>query len=383
MVVDDEVDVAAMIRQRFRREIRDQEYEFIFAYNGLEALSRLIEHPDISIILSDIKMPEMDGLTLLLKLKELKNPSLITVVISAYGDMENVRTAMNRGAYDFLSKPIDFDDLRRTITRALAEIAEARRALREHDRHVSIQRDLKLAHEIQQGILPKVFPPFPHRHDIELFAAMIPSPGMGGDFYDFFMIDNDRIALVVADVAGRGIGAAVFMAVTRTLIRATALKGMAAGDCLSYVNNLLRNGKEEVLFVTLFFATLDLKNGEIEFANAGHLMPLIIDADGRAAPLTSAGGTILGCFPDMKYESHRARLQAGESLLLGSDGITAAIDKNEQHYGEARLETLLSRTHGLSAEQVVAAVVEDVRNFTQRIEPFDDITLLMLKYFGE
>lgn len=382
MVVDDEVDVAAMIRQRFRREIRDQQYEFIFAYNGLEALSQLIEHPDVSIILSDIKMPEMDGLTLLLKLKELKHPSLITVVISAYGDMENVRTAMNRGAYDFLSKPINFDDLRQTITRALAEIAEARQALREHDQHVSIQRDLKLAHEIQQGILPKTFPPFPHRHDFELFAAMIPSPEMGGDFYDFFMIDNDRLALVVADVAGQGIGAAVFMAVTRTLVRATAMKGMAAGDCLSYVNNLLRNGKEEGLFVTLFFATLDIKNGEIEFANAGHLMPLIIDTGGRAAPLASAGGTILGCFPDMKYDSHRARLQVGESLLLGSDGITAACDKNEQHYGEARLETLLSRTHGLAAEQVVAAVVADVRNFTQRLVPVDDITLLMLKYFG-
>ena len=127
MVVDDELDLEPMLRQKFRRQIRAGEYDLVFAHNGLEALTKLIEHPDIGVILSDINMPEMDGLTLLLKLKELKNPSLKTVVVSAYGDMDNIRTAMNRGAFDFLTKPINFEDLEITINKTLEEISLQRK----------------------------------------------------------------------------------------------------------------------------------------------------------------------------------------------------------------------------------------------------------------
>ena len=129
MVVDDEVDLEPLVRQKFRKQMRDGKYDFVFAYNGLEALSKLIEFPEIGIILSDINMPEMDGLTLLLKLKELKNPSLKTVVVSAYGDMDNIRTAMNRGAFDFLTKPINFEDLEITIDKTLGEILQIRKGL--------------------------------------------------------------------------------------------------------------------------------------------------------------------------------------------------------------------------------------------------------------
>ncbi|MBM4159047.1 MAG: response regulator, partial [Ignavibacteria bacterium] len=154
MVVDDEPDLEALIRQKFRRQIRGGEYDFVFAYNGLEALSKLIEHPDISIILSDINMPEMDGLTLLSKINELKNPSLKTVIVSAYGDMDNIRTAMNRGAYDFLTKPVDFNDLEVTIKKTIEEVELLRKAQMEHIKLVSIERDLNIARDIQQAILP-------------------------------------------------------------------------------------------------------------------------------------------------------------------------------------------------------------------------------------
>ena len=166
-------------------------------------------------------MPEMDGLTLLLKLKELKKPSLKTVIVSAYGDMENIRTAMNRGAFDFLTKPINFEDLEITINKTLEEIGLQRRAMREHDQLISIRQDLSVARDIQQGILPKVFPPFPGRTDFDIYASMIAAKEVGGDFYDFFMIDNDRLGFVIGDVSGKGIPAAIFMAVSRTLIRAT------------------------------------------------------------------------------------------------------------------------------------------------------------------
>src|SRR6266852_1636303 len=133
MVVDDEPDLDSLIRQRFRKQVRENEYEFVFAHSGVEALQRLAEHPDTSIILSDINMPEMDGLTLLVKLGELNNPALKAVIVSAYGDMENIRTAMNRGAFDFVTKPIDFTDLEVTINKTLQQLRIIKQALTEHE----------------------------------------------------------------------------------------------------------------------------------------------------------------------------------------------------------------------------------------------------------
>ena len=160
LVVDDEADLEALIFQKFRHRIRNNEYHFIFANNGLEALSMLIKYSDISIIITDINMPEMDGLTLLLKVKELKDPLLKTVVISAYSDMDNIRTAMNRGAFDFIVKPINFNDLEITIDKTIEEIQIQRNAIKEHDELLSLQQDLSVAREIQHAILLKDFPPF-------------------------------------------------------------------------------------------------------------------------------------------------------------------------------------------------------------------------------
>ena len=158
LVVDDETDLQFVINQKFRRQIRNGQYEFHFAFNGLEALAKLIEVPDIAIILSDINMPEMDGLTLLSKVRELKNPLLKTVICSAYGDMENIRTAMNRGAFDFVTKPVDFNDLEVTLEKTIAELNVVREGLAYHDKLLSIEHDLLVAREIQRAILPKRIP---------------------------------------------------------------------------------------------------------------------------------------------------------------------------------------------------------------------------------
>ena len=222
LVVDDEIDLEPLVRQKFRRQIRDGVYDFLFAFNGLEALAKLIEFPEIGVILSDINMPEMDGLTLLTKLKELKNPGLKTVIVSAYGDMDNIRTAMNRGAFDFVTKPVNFEDLEITINKTLDEIQQIRQSQEEHDALISIRQDLNTAREIQQAILPKIFPPFPKRNEFGIYASMVAAKEVGGDFYDFFMIDHDRLGFVIGDVSGKGVPAAIFMAVSRTLIRSDA-----------------------------------------------------------------------------------------------------------------------------------------------------------------
>jgi len=382
MVVDDEVDLEPLIRQKFRRQIRSNEYDFVFAHNGLEALSKLIEHPDIGVILSDINMPEMDGLTLLMKLKELKNPSLKTVIVSAYGDMENIRTAMNRGAFDFLTKPINFDDLEITINKTLDEIRLQRKAMKEHDQLISIQQDLNVAREIQQAILPKVFPPFPGRKEFDVYASMTAAKEVGGDFYDFFMIDNDRLGFVIGDVSGKGIPAAIFMAVSRTLIRATGLKGMTTGECLHYVNNLLCNESVSCMFVTVFYGILNMKSGELEYSNAGHNPPYLMKNNDSIQKLESTGDTVLGCFENRQFTSRKILLNPNDDLILYTDGVTEAFNREGEEYGDERLGKLLASMQNLAASEIVTIIADDVNLFAQGVSQSDDITLFSLKYFG-
>ncbi len=383
LVVDDEVDLEPLIRQRFRRQIRDEKFDFVFAHNGLEALSKLVQYPEIGIILSDINMPEMDGLTLLLKLKELKNPALKTVIVSAYGDMENIRTAMNRGAFDFLTKPINFDDLEITINKTLDEIMQLRQSLHEHDQLISIRQDLLTAHEIQQAILPKVFPPFPNRKDFDIYGAMLAAREVGGDFYDFFMIDNDRLGFVIGDVSGKGVPAAIFMAVSRTLIRATGLKGIPASECMCYVNRLLCNESVSCMFVTVFYGILNMTNGELEYVNAGHNPPYLIDNEGSYSPVDMTGGTILGCIEDVDFVSKKMNLKPGDTLFLYTDGVTEAFNIKGEAYGVTRIEQFLKANGNSELGNLVKKMLDEVSGFSAGVPQSDDITLLAVRYHGQ
>ena len=381
MVVDDELDLEPLIRQKFRRQIRDGAYDFIFAHNGLEALAKLIEQPEIRVILSDINMPEMDGLTLLTKLKELKNPWLKTVIVSAYGDMDNIRTAMNRGAFDFLTKPISFDDLEITINKTIDEIAIIWKSMQEHDQLVSIQQDLQTAREIQQAILPKNFPPFPERNEFSIFASMIAAKEVGGDFYDFFMIDNQRLGFVIGDVSGKGVAAAIFMAVSRTLIRATGLKGITTEECMNYVNKLLCNESISCMFVTVFYGILNTETGVVEYVNAGHNPPYILSGD-KLNAVEMTGGTVLGCLEDIAFRAKKVQLNPGDLLFLFTDGVTEAFNTEDQLYGDERLESYLQAHLSASIEDVVLESIRDVTGFSLGMPQSDDITLLAIQYHG-
>jgi len=381
MVVDDEVDLEPLIRQKFRRQIREGVYDFVFAHNGLEALAKLIEEPEIRLILSDINMPEMDGLTLLTKLKELKSPWLKTVIVSAYGDMENIRTAMNRGAFDFVTKPISFDDLEITINKSLEEIIQSWKYAREHDQLISIQQDLQAAREIQQAILPKKFPPFPERTEFSIYASMIAAKEVGGDFFDFFLIDNDRLGFVIGDVSGKGVTAAIFMAVSRTLIRATGLKGISTVECMNYVNRLLCNESVSCMFVTVFYGILNTTTGEVEYVNAGHNPPYILSDQG-IRPVEMTGGVILGCMEDLLYQSKKVQLKPGELMFLYTDGVTEAFNIQEELYEEVRLENYLQNHLLHPIEEVVKGCFSEVMEFSTGVPQSDDITVLAIRYHG-
>ncbi len=378
--VDDEMDLELLLTQYFRRKIRKGEYEFVFAHNGLEALTMMVKHPDIEIILSDINMPEMDGLTLLAKVNEMRNPALKVIMVSAYGDMGNIRQAMNNGAFDFATKPIDLDDLSVTIEKAIEQIEYVHQMQKEHSQLESLKGDLAIACEIQQAILPRVFPPFPEDSDkLDIAASMTPAKDVGGDFYDFFRIDDDRIGFVIADVSGKGIPAAIFMAVSRTLIRATGVRGVSPADCLTYSNKLLAAESVDCMFVTVFYGIFNLKTGEISYCNAGHNPPYILKRGGAVEVLPMSQDPMVGAIDGIEYHGATLQLDHGDSLVMFTDGVTEAMNAQNEEFGEERLEDTLAEVTMHNCQQIVEAIKVDVAAFVGDAEQSDDITVLALK----
>lgn len=383
LVVDDEPDLEHLILQKFRKKISTKEYEFQFARDGAEAFDKIVNNGSINLILTDINMPVMDGLTLLSKINELNNRLLRSVIVSAYGDMENIRTAMNRGAYDFITKPIDLNDLEITIEKSLKEIEIYKQALSNRDKLLAIQQELDIATAIQTSILPKTFPPFPDRKEFDVYAKMLPAKEVGGDLYDFFLIDKYRLGIIIGDVSGKGIASALLMAVCKTLLKATAYKGIPADSILYEVNNILVDESPSNMFVTVFYGVLDTRNGAFEYSNGGHNPPYLISNEGKVKQLENIGGLLLGAMKDVEYESNMVKINPGESLFFYTDGITEAFNNENEEFKESRLAEILVNKNVLSTNDLVDYVISIVKSFSDGTEQSDDITCLSLKFLKQ
>ena len=378
--VDDEMDLELLLTQYFRRKIRKGEYEFYFAHNGLEALTMLLKVKDIDIILSDINMPEMDGLTLLTKVNEMQNPALKCIMVSAYGDMGNIRTAMNNGAFDFATKPIDLDDLSVTIEKAIEQIDYIKKSQAEHTQLESLKTDLAVAGEIQHAILPRIFPPFPENdYELDLAALMTPAKDVGGDFYDFFRIDKEHIGVVMADVSGKGVPAAIFMAVSRTLIRAIGLQGYTPDVCLTKANELLCGESVDSMFVTVFYAIYNIYTGELDYCNGGHNSPYILRSDGRVEQMPISTNCMVGVIDGFTFNKDKAQIGVGDTLVMYTDGVNEAFNTEFVEYGDDRMEKVLGELNGKTCREVIDGQLEDVRRYAEGAEQSDDITIMALK----
>ena len=378
--VDDEQDLELLLTQYFRRKIRKGEYEFFFAHNGLEALTVLLKEKDIDIILSDINMPEMDGLTLLTKVNEMRNPALKCIMVSAYGDMGNIRSAMNNGAFDFATKPIDLDDLSVTIEKAVEQIEYIKNSQKEHTQLESLKSDLAVAREIQHAILPRIFPPFPeNENELDLAALMEPAKDVGGDFYDFFRLDEDHIGLVMADVSGKGIPAAIFMAVSRTLVRTVGMQGYTPEETLRKSNELLASESVDCMFVTVFYAIYNIKTGDIQYCNGGHNSPYILRANGTIEQLPVSPNGIVGVIEGLEYKGAETHLDAGDTIVMYTDGVNEAINIQEEEYGDARMEETLKALNGKTCREVIDGQLASVKDFAGEAEQSDDITIMAVR----
>jgi serine phosphatase RsbU (regulator of sigma subunit) len=255
-------------------------------------------------------------------------------------------------------------------------------AMHEHEQLLAIRRELDIASNIQQSILPRLFPPFPHRTDFEIFAAMIPAREVGGDFYDFFLIDDAHLGVVIGDVSGKGVPAALFMAVSRTLLRSNALAGLPPGECLRRVNALLCLENSAEMFVSVFYGILDTRTGGLEYSNGGHNRPYLLRQDGSVEVLEGTGGAVLGVLEDRPYAAKHAALRSGDGLFLYTDGVTEAMDAGGNLFSDGRLHGALGRHNGAAPEALINAVVDEVSQYAGDVAQSDDITALAIRYRG-
>lgn len=381
LIVDDEPDVEVLMKQRFRRQIRENKFELFFAHNGIEALEQLKKDPHIRLVISDINMPEMDGLTLLRNINE-KFPAVIPIIVSAYGDMNNIRAAMNLGAFDFVTKPINFDDLNVTIDKTLVHIQNLLSAQKTRSRLDSILHELNVASEIQQSILPRNFI---SDNDIDLFANMAAAKEIGGDFYDFFWLNDEKskLAIVIADVSGKGVPAALFMTVSRTLIRAHAYNHLESpGTCLTKVNAALQKDNTNVMFVTTFYAILDIKTGVLTYTNAGHNPVHIIRKNGKVETMTKIHGMALAVMEDLVYKEDQLSLNPGDILFLYTDGVNEAENIQGAQFGNDKLISSLDQYRNLAASELINTMRSDIVTFANGCPQSDDITMLAIRYLA-
>jgi len=258
-------------------------------------------------------------------------------------------------------------------------VSELREALRAKTQFIALQQELEIARKMQLSILPQAFKPF---NGLEMHGAMVPANEVGGDFYDFFMIDEHRVAMVVADVSGKGIPAAFFMAIARTLLRAIAQFSDSPASCVARLNDLLAADNEEMMFVTLFYAIFDTRDGSLIYANAGHNLPYLLRADGRIEVVPGTHGIALAVLPDFDFQEGRLMLEPGDGLFLYTDGVTEAMDSREQLYGDARLMVTLSALRQLPVREIPGRMVELIKEYETGVAQADDITCLMARYRG-
>jgi sigma-B regulation protein RsbU (phosphoserine phosphatase) len=357
--------------------IRSANLSLAIVYPFLEVMSRVYAFEGTAVRLG------LAGLLTLLLIVALVSRSIARPIV----DLATAARKVAGGDLDFQLPPARSADEVAELTLAFNKMvhdlryhmAALQKSTAERER---IASELDVAFRIQQSILPRDFQTFSTATGFEIFAHSVPAREVGGDFYDFFPLGDDRIGFVIGDVSGKGVPAALFMAICRTLLAAVARGGSSPGDCLSHVNALLLRENEMQMFVTVIYGLLNVDTGEIQYANAGHNRPYLLTRDGAVAVQKSEPQIALGVLAGATYATRTIRLRAGDSLFLYTDGITEATDVQQEMYAAGRLEAALGKLARSSPADIIAGSFEEVRRFTGGAEQSDDITALALTFTG-
>jgi len=252
-------------------------------------------------------------------------------------------------------------------------------AARQREQLTAIHRELDTARTIQHSLLPRTFPPFPDRTDFDIHAQMTSARAVGGDFFDFFLIDDDHLGIVIGDVSGKGTPAALYMAMTHTHVKTVALRGTGPEECMAEVNRILRKDNASSMFATCFYGILNTRTGELRYSSAGHNPPYRIGSGGRIIPLDPKGGTPLGMLPRREYEGASAQLDPGDGLFLYTDGVPEANNPELEDFTNERLEEVLRDAATLCSRGIIDSVNSRLLAFTAGAPQSDDITMVSVR----
>jgi serine phosphatase RsbU (regulator of sigma subunit) len=245
-----------------------------------------------------------------------------------------------------------------------------------------ISTELNMAKHIQASTLPNVFPPFPDRHEFDIFASMDTAKEVGGDFYDFFLVDDDHLCLVIADVSGKGVPAALFMMKSRAIIQSSAIPGKSAKDILTKANKEIYANNNMDMFVTVWLGILEISTGKVVCGNAGHEYPAIYRRGGSFELYKDKHGFVLGGMDGVRYREYELQLEKGDKLFVYTDGVPEATDSKETLFGTDRMLDALNTKPDGSPREILSTVRAAVDAFVQEAEQFDDLTMLCLEYLG-
>ncbi len=376
----------------------DSEYEVSVAMDGESALETVDTDPP-DLILLDIMMPGMDGYEVCRRLKSEPETSGIPIVfITSMSEIQNKTRGFELGAVDYITKPFEVMEVKArvkthlSLTLAKRELANQNIILEEKVRirtealrqsiaaRERMESELRIAHDIQMNIVPSDFPPFPDKPVIDIHAILKPAREVGGDFYDFFFINSDRLCLVVGDVSGKGVPAALFMSMVITYIRSIARVFNEPDLILNDVNREISRGNDSCTFVTVFLGILNIKTGELSYTNAGHNPPLKISSRNDVILLDDAKCPAIGMDDDFSFSRKTIMLQSLDMICLYTDGVTEAFDEKRQMFSEERLIEEVSGHREYSASKLADEVLQKVQSFSKEMPQADDITILNVRY---
>ena len=264
--------------------------------------------------------------------------------------------------------------------RTVQYVEEVKRVTAEKER---IGTELHMAKQIQEGMLPSIFPAFPDRPEFELYATMDPAKEVGGDFYDFFLIDDDHLGLVMADVSGKGVPGALFMMASKIILHSSAIQGGSPEEILSLANQTICANNPMEMFVTVWLGILELSTGKLTAANAGHEYPIIKRANGSFELFKDKHGFVIGAIDGVCYRDYELELRPGDKLFLYTDGVPEATDEDKRMFGTERMLTALNKFQGRAPDEILMSMRRTVDSFVGDAEQFDDLTMLCLEYKGK
>jgi sigma-B regulation protein RsbU (phosphoserine phosphatase) len=360
------------------------DYTVKAAINGQMAL-KIIEKAPPDLILLDIMMPGMSGYEVCERLKADPDTRDIPVIfLTAMEQTTDEAKGFELGAADYITKPVNPPILEARVRTHLAlkfamdDLQSAYAVIKKQkDR---MQEELNVGRDIQMSMLPMEFPPFPDRSEFDLHALLKPAREVGGDFYDYFFVSDDEICLVVGDVSGKGVPAALFMAVTKTMLKTSALGDPSPASIFTRVNDELSADNPASMFVTMFLALVNVRTGEFRYSNAGHNPPYLIHKGKGFTCLNQRHGPIIGAMPGIAYKESDGQLVENDTLYIFTDGVTEAMDADGNLFSERRLEEFFGRQDDATSKSIADASLQEVEEYALGIEQADDITILAFRF---